>query len=67
VHPPEAAPPLPSAPPPPKVLADEHGTLWLDLKARAPPALPAASNASAATPAPPRSDAPSVGTATGGG
>ena len=31
------APVTPSAPAPPKVAADEHGTLWLDLQAKAPP------------------------------
>ena len=32
-----AAPAAPSAAPPPKVAADEHGTLWLDLRAKAQP------------------------------
>jgi hypothetical protein len=36
-----AAPPaliVPSVPPPPRVAADEHGTLWVDLQAKAPTA-----------------------------
>ena len=35
-----ASPPpaAPSLPPPPRVAADEHGTLWLDLRAKAQPA-----------------------------
>ncbi len=32
------APATPAAPPPPRVAADEHGTLWIDLQAKAPSA-----------------------------
>src|SRR6059058_5979830 len=36
VEPPKTtAPEAPSAPVPPKLLADEHGTLWVDLRAKA--------------------------------
>src|SRR5206468_766226 len=37
VPPKSAAPEAPSVPAPPKLLADVHGTLWLDLKAKAQP------------------------------
>jgi hypothetical protein len=39
VQPPKsAAPEAPTVPAPPRIAADEHGTLWLDLKPKAPPA-----------------------------
>src|SRR5438270_12683583 len=39
VEPPKTtAPEAPSAPVPPKLLADQHGTLWMDLRAKAQPA-----------------------------
>jgi len=39
VQPPKsAAPEAPAVPAPPKIVADEHGTLWLDLRTKAQPA-----------------------------
>lgn len=39
VEPPKStAPETPTIPAPPKLLADEHGTLWVDLRAKAQPA-----------------------------
>jgi hypothetical protein len=36
-RPKSTAPEAPTAPAPPKLLADEHGTLWVDLRAKAQP------------------------------
>jgi len=38
VPPKSTAPEAPPAPPPSKLLADQHGTLWVDLRAKAQPA-----------------------------
>ena len=38
VPPKSTAPEAPPVPAPPKLLADEHGTLWVDLRAKAQPA-----------------------------
>jgi hypothetical protein len=38
VPPKSRAPEAPPAPPPSKLLADQHGTLWVDLRAKAQPA-----------------------------